>query len=396
MEKILILFFAALIFAACGTKTVELGNPDFPDKNNIADDDSAVSDSDSMTDQDSDSNIPDNDSAVESDDDMIMPDNDSVIDPDDDTVVDPDDDSVIIPDDDAVAECMTGERKCDNTLDNVLECNAVHAWVSVEDCSAPLKMCVESPADNFFCDDLICEPGVKFCKNEDIYTCNADGKGDTLAQNCTDTQYCNTVSLKCEDMICEPSDTYCDGGQLKKCAANGSSFEVLDDCAINGGTCDNAFEKCVYIASMGGDNASPNNRTGQRGNFFNCTKDATVFEFSQRFNFSGSKTITWAIFESENDSVYNRIFIKNSVLSGTGDSQYSTGSINVQLKSGRKYLFTTSWNGQISFYDNGAVHPVDTVFGESTSGYIGGESMVEQLTNPSPFNLVYNQIIKSF
>ena len=60
-------------------------------------------------------------------------------------------------------------------------------------------------------------------------------------------------------------------------------------------------------------------RTGKRGNFFNCTKDVTVIEFAQRFNFSGNKDLTWAIYEDSNgDKTYQRIFNKTETVNGTG------------------------------------------------------------------------------
>ena len=387
MEKILILLIAAFLFAACGTKTVELGNPDFPDNDSSVND----SDSDSQVNSDSDSAVDPDDDTI---DDTTMPDNDSVIDPDDDTAVDPDDDSTVIPDEDTVAECTIGERKCDDAFDNVMECNVAHEWISVEDCSAPLKMCVEEPADNFFCDDLVCEPGVKFCKSEDLYTCNTDGQGDTLAKNCTDTQYCNTVSLTCEDMVCDPDQLFCDGNLLKTCNGNGSDSTLSKDCGT--GICDEGLENCVFTGALGGDSASPNNRTGKRGNFFNCTKNVKVIEFTQRFNFSGNKDLTWAIYEAEgNSTTYSRIFIKVSTVTGTGDAQYSTGAISVNLVNGKKYLFVTSWAGQISFYDNGNTHPVNVGFGASTTGFNNSSTdLPDSFTNPATFDYVYNQQIK--
>lgn len=393
MEKFFILFFLMFVFAACGTKTVEIGNPDFPDSSAVADDDTAFSDSDT------DSLIdPDSDSAIDPDDDTNMPDNDSTIHPDDDTAFDPDDDSTVIPDEDSVTECTVGERKCDDSLDNVLECNAVHAWVSVEDCSAPLKMCVESPADNFFCDDLVCEPGVKFCKNEDLYTCNTDGKGDTLAQNCTDTQYCNAVSLTCEDMVCEPSDIYCDGSQLKKCNMNGSSFEVLDDCSTDSGSCDGLLDGCLYTGDTGGETITPGDRTGSRGNVFLCEKDVTVVEFLQGLNFTGSKNLTWAIYEAVGSSInYTKIFSKTEAVTGSGEKDYSSGIINVNLKSGNKYLFFIMWEGQLGFFfGSSSIHPKEMGFGESIKGYTGTfvNSLPNQIANPDNSSWIFKQIIK--
>ena len=389
MKKIFIISVLLLFTIACGKKTVELGNPDFPDNESAGDADTTDTDADTENDSDIDEIIADNDTTVD-------PDDDTIVDPDDDSTIIPDDDSTITPDEDTVTECTIGEQKCDATLDNVLECNVAHAWVSVEDCSDPLKMCVENPVGTFYCDTLICEPGVKFCKNEDVYTCNADGKTDVLSTNCTDLQYCDNAvdPVICSDMVCDPSETYCDVNILKECAANGGSSTTVKDCSSDSGVCDDTLNNCVYTGNTGGDTTN-SNKTGKRGNFFDCTKNVKVVEFAQRFNFTGDKDLTWTIYEAEgNSTTYTRIFIKTSNVTGVGDSQYSTGSISVNLMNGKKYIFVTAWAGQISFYDNGANHPIDVGFGSSTNGFSSNTDLPEQLVNPSGFNFVYNQRIK--
>lgn len=392
MERILILFIAVFFFAACGTKTVELGNPDFPDNNAAADDDTVVSDSDSdsQIDPDSDSNMPDSDSAIDPDDDTTMPDNDSVIDPDDDTVIDPDDDTVIIPDDDAVVtECTIGERKCDDTLDNVLECNVAHEWISVEDCSAPLKMCVESPADNFFCDDLVCEPGVKFCKNEDLYTCNTDGQGDTLAQNCTDTQYCDTVSLTCEDMVCEPSDIYCDGSVLKNCNTSGSGF-TEENCAATSMNCYDIYESCA-AESVFTTNES-NQYSGKNrlvGNVIQITSQKNLLEFSSYLEDATGDTVNFYIYKNTDGTNYSKIFQKSITLGTGGKSYYSSGYVNEILEAGN-YIFGVVQSGTNPYH----------FAGNKASGlYIGtvlGTVAVPSFTGPDTFSVSYSTDVKVF
>ncbi len=399
MERFLILFIVMFFFAACGTKTVELGNPDFPDNNAAADDDTVVSDSDSdsQIDPDSDSNIPDSDSAIDPDDDTTMPDTDSVIDPDDDTVIDPDDDTVIIPDDDAVVtECTIGERKCDDTLDNVLECNVAHKWISVEDCSAPLKMCVEAE-DAPYCKDLNCVPGTKTCISEDVYTCSEDGMTGVLSKNCTDTQYCDEKAdpVDCKDMICVPNENFCETNILKECNAKGSSAATLKECGT--GACDETLENCVYTSLIGAETSfSANN--GRRGVFYNCAKNVTVIEFAQGFDLSSNTDLTWAIYEAEgNTTLYKKIYSKKDTVTSNGKGFYSTGAISVSLKSGKKYLFYTGWSGTRNFLYGGAgEHPVDMGFGSSFNGYNTAFSGTaeEEINNPAVFDRTYRQQIK--
>ncbi|HNW81649.1 MAG TPA: hypothetical protein PKG52_02040 [bacterium] len=379
MKKILILFIMMIISVACGTKTVEIGNPDFTDNE-------AAGDVDAQDDSDIDEVFSDDDS-------VINPDNDSVIDPDEDAVIVPDDDSAVVPDDDTVTGCTIGEKKCDNTLDNVLECNVAHEWISVEDCSDPLKMCVENPVGTFYCDTLTCEPDTKFCKNEDVYTCNADGKTDVLSTNCTDLQYCDTttVPVSCHDMICDPNELFCDSNVLKLCSSNGGGSTVSKDCGT--GVCDGTLKDCVYTGDLGGTGNTARD-TQKRGNFFNCTKNVKVVEFAQGFNLSANTDLTWAIYEAEGVSTtYKKIFSKTATVTSKGSALYSTGAISVDLKNGNKYLFVTAWTGSRIFIDGGT-HPVEMGFGTSFAGHSGDNLTPNEMTNPAENIYVFKQNIK--
>lgn len=375
MKKILILLVFLMISVACGSKTVEIGDPDFSDNESNADTDTAA------------------------DSDGVVPDDDSVIIPDDDSTVDPDDDSTVIPDDDTVVFCVVGEKKCDDDKQNVLECDATQNWIVSEDCTDPLKMCVENPVGTFYCDTLTCEPGVKFCKNEDVYTCNEDGKNNVLSTNCTDLQYCDTTTnpVSCQDMICDPDQLFCDGNVLSRCNSNGGGASIVENCATNEAVCDNGLKECVYTGELGG--VYKFDRTGKRGNFFNCTKDVTVVSFAQEFEFSGSKNLSWEIFEdTDNDNIYQRIFVKSSSVTGTGKLYYSTGNISVELKNGSRYIFIASWNDTITVIyhsDTVTLSPVNVGFGTSFAGFSSGPDTSETISSPFLYDkILFNQKIQ--
>jgi hypothetical protein len=253
-------------------------------------------------------------------------------------------------------------------------------------------MCVEAE-DAPYCKDLNCVPGTKTCISEDVYTCSEDGMTGILSKNCTDTQYCDEKAdpVDCKDMICVPNENFCETNILKECNEEGSASSTIKECGT--GVCDEVLEDCVFTGEVGG-TTKLTGRTGQRGNFINCTQSTTVVGFAPYFEFTGNKELTWAIYEAEgNSTTYQRIFIKTSTITGTGVSYYSTGNISVNLVSGKKYIFTTAWEGTLNiFYGNAT--PTVTGFGEAVNGISRTTSVPEELQNPSATDAIYAQEIK--
>ena len=254
-------------------------------------------------------------------------------------------------------------------------------------------MCVDD-FGSFSCKDLNCEPGTKICQTEDVYVCAEDGMSNILSKNCTDSQYCDDTidPVDCKDMVCVPDEDYCDSDILKTCNSVGSGGTTLKDCTTDGGVCDGGLLDCVYVGEIGGTVSFSS--TGRRGNFFNCTKDVTVVEFAQGFDLFDSTDLTWVIYEDANgDNTYQKIFDKTETVSSNGKGHYSTGTIFINIKSGRKYLFVTVWSGSRTFLHGGS-HPVDMGFGSSFAGYIGNSSIENELVNPYQTTNIYNQQIK--
>ncbi|MGI6393702.1 MAG: hypothetical protein ACOX2F_03050 [bacterium] len=380
MKKIIISMFLAAMMLSCSGNVVEFSKtPDF----NKGDSDTKGSDDDSNTGNTSDSGDDGNTGNT----------SDSGDDGNTGNTANSGDDGNTGNTGEA-GDCINGTKKCSDTKKQVLEC-IDEKWEKMEDCSGPLSMCVEE-GENAFCKDLHCVPGTTTCQNDDIYRCNSDGMGFTFIKECNPDEYCNDANdpTQCSPKVCPSAQVYCEDNELRECNEKGSAFAVIKACGE--GVCDAGLKECVFTGEMGGNSLGPD-RTGKRGNFFNCTKDVEVVEFSQRFSFTGSKEISWTIYEAEGNSTnYTRIFLKTATVTGTGDAQYSTGKISVNLVDGKKYLFAVGWSGKIGLYDNGSKHPIDVGFGTSFLGYndSADSSMPETLSGTGSFNLVYNQQIK--
>jgi hypothetical protein len=192
-------------------------------------------------------------------------------------------------------------------------------------------------------------------------------------------------------MVCTPEELYCDANVLRKCDNIGSGGSVEKDCNPDG-VCDLGLEDCVYTGEVGG--TSSFDRTGQRGNFFDCSKNVKVIEFSQQLEYTGNKDLSWAIYEAEgNSTTYSRIFIKSATTTGTGKAYYSTDTISVNLVSGKKYIFAIGWSGTSKVYYGYNTAVVG--FGEAVNAHsLGSPSMAESLTNPAKYDIIFNQQIK--
>ena len=382
MKKVLMILIVLSVFiiAACGEKKVTFKDPDLTDKDQATNDDDS-SDDTPVTDHDS--PVTDNDSPV-TDNDSPLTDDDSPL---------PDDNET--PDEIGVDCEPEGVKKCDGSKSSILECSE-GAWITNQICESD-ETC-DDTREAILCAPHICVPATTYCKMGNVYTCANDGLSEEMTTDCTATQYCDDTSdpATCKDQVCTPDELYCDGNVLKECNGIGSGGTVEKDCDPDG-ECDEGLENCVYTGEVGGTFSF--DRTGQRGNFFDCTKNVEVIEFAHELEYTGGKDLSWAIYEAEgNSTTYSRIFIKSAATTGTGKAYYSTGTISVNLVSGRKYIFITAWTGTIKvYYDNNpsTADPIMVGFGSTEAGHsISNNSLPDSYINPARYEIVYNQQIK--
>lgn len=385
-QKVFILCFFLILVVSCGEKIVELGDPNFDGNSNTNDeetDDSLFTDNDSPI-------TTDDDSPITTDDDSPLTDNDSPVTDNDSPL--PDDDSPLTDDD--VITCTENDYRCNTEKTWVQKCVGGN-WTNDADCTAPLKMCVED-AGTFSCEDLTCVPETTYCKTGDVYTCDSDGMGDAVTEDCTNTQYCDDSSTPnfpaiCADQVCTPDADYCDSDILKTCDDIGSGGTTKKDCTTDGGTCDAGLLDCVYVGELGADDVSSKYNTG-RGNIIEMKVDATLVEFSHKLNFTGNMNLSWYIYESsDNSSYYNKIFSKSLVVNGEGDKFYSSGSISIELKNGKKYAFYFSWSDRADMYAGVVDYPFDLGFADGYRGFGSLSNPDNEQVVPSINGAAYTQ-----
>ena len=112
-------------------------------------------------------------------------------------------------------------------------------------------------------------------------------------------------------------------------------------------------------------------------------------------NFSSNTTITFLIYEdSNNNNVFDKIFSKDVNLSPNGERFYSSGNISVQIVSGRKYIFATSWEDSVRYYSATGVHPESFYFGSTIAGFAKDLPLSDQI-NYSSVTFSYLQRFKT-
>lgn len=96
------------------------------------------------------------------------------------------------------------------------------------------------------CLDDVCAQGELFCEGGDSYQCNTNGSASTLSQDCgslvcdagacicTESSQCGdgehcTFGV-CVDNFCPPSSTYCRDGDVWECDAEGAEETMVEEC----------------------------------------------------------------------------------------------------------------------------------------------------------------------
>lgn len=121
--------------------------------------------------------------------------------------------------------CSPGAIGCLGNL--AFECSADGTeFASAEDCGA-------GTCKSGICHPLICTPGVYSCNpSGDVVLCAQDGTSQTVVDDCTSTEYCETGKTTCRPQVCTPLVSWCTGSNSVTCNANGSGT-TIESCAPN-------------------------------------------------------------------------------------------------------------------------------------------------------------------
>jgi hypothetical protein len=91
-----------------------------------------------------------------------------------------------------------------------------------------------------------CWEGVTFCQDEQVVVCKSGGKGFTVAESCTEEQFC--FDAVCVDIICEPGSAWCEASVLKVCDEFGGALASETDCAETEKNC--LAGECTDLACL--------------------------------------------------------------------------------------------------------------------------------------------------
>ena len=80
---------------------------------------------------------------------------------------------------DATGECLVGQQRC--ALTTFETCNAAGTWELTQDC--PVQC-----SNTLGC--VSCEPGTQFCKDGNVFQCDANGQPGAMTQACTGSNVC--------------------------------------------------------------------------------------------------------------------------------------------------------------------------------------------------------------
>jgi hypothetical protein len=132
--------------------------------------------------------------------------------------------------------CTPGALRCDDANKNLERCSADGLRVDeTTDCSATGKVCSGDQ-----CRAKICEPGAKFCDQQSIYQCSADGASSILGQACGNGRFCD-ANVQCAVSPCTALSAICNLNVATTCKADGSGPAAGGtDCALDGKVCDQA------------------------------------------------------------------------------------------------------------------------------------------------------------
>ena len=133
--------------------------------------------------------------------------------------------------------CVKGRKYCGEN--QVKTCNAQGTGpvAGGTDCGAD-AVCLNDPAPH--CAPKICEPNTRFCNaTGDVELCSADGTSSYLYYDCTAGDYCDEGIALCQPQTCTPGAAGCNGSLATTCNADGSAWVAGGtDCALTNKVCE--------------------------------------------------------------------------------------------------------------------------------------------------------------
>ncbi len=107
-----------------------------------------------------------------------------------------------------------------------------------------------------------------------------------------------------------------------------------------------------------------------RGNTYRFDQNQTLTEIEADLDFAGAQTVTFVVYEGGDVATPGDLIFSKAVnLNGTGRKLYSSGAIDVALKSDRVYAIGWHKTGNPTYFRSDSVLPVDFQYGEVLAGF---------------------------
>jgi len=253
-------------------------------------------------------------------------------------------------------QCQPNQLLCDGNVART--CTADGSWPQTgTDCGAD-KYC-----ENGACKTRVCDAGVIFCKDGDIYGCDWLGSRADLYQQCPNDTACKATpggNFACVALPCSPGETVCMGNKVGVCSTDGQTLaSVTEDCGKAGSICgvDNKCAKsAVDVLGIDEGQGDISESSGYFiGDVVEVTSARKLTEMQLNLSLPPSRSVRWVVFEETSDS--NFTAKQDWVVAGqSGSGFFSSGAISYTLKAGKTYLFgavITGGNTFTAYLDTG-------------------------------------------
>jgi hypothetical protein len=139
------------------------------------------------------------------------------------------------------------------------------------------------------------------------------------------------------------------------------------------------------IDVVGGASNLANTSSVAKGNSYEITTSVTLTKAEFELDFTGPQTLTFTVHSGPVEfGTYTQIYQSSAIVSGAGNTWYSSPALNVPLVAGLHYIVAVSWDGNMNyFFDVADTVPVS--FGSYTHGYAVGANPL-----PSQFDSLVN------
>lgn len=309
--------------------------------------------------------------------------------------------------------CEAGEFECDGQALNRCAQDGL-SWQTTELCRDD-EVCDEQ---NGRCEQFDCREGESFCRENDLWSCDDNGKA-VLEERCDRDEVCDEREEECVDgERCEDDERFCKGDDIYECDEDDNDHEFVEDCSRNSGEADECHNGyCVPPLDdddiIGDRDRDESNYQWVVGNIFVAEDFADrLYGFDAYLDIDDEdEELEWSVYEqrrSQGSRTYNRIALERGRARTTGSGWYASPELDIKINRGDYYLIAvggrhgtqndSDTHTRVFFGDRNSSGDGDPSFGtfltsvRSRSSDDLGSSLTEnQIQNMDDQNRAYHQ-----